>query len=201
MATRPAARDDWTIARLHDLPGDGNRYEIVDGVLYVTPSPGVAHQWALSLLFQMLSPYARSVGLDIMWSPADIQYSERTVVQPDIFAFVHRPGMSGRSWADVHPLVLVVEALSRSTRRRDRTIKRELYQSQRIDEYWIVDADRRTIERWRPDAADAEVAHDWLDWQPVAAHDPLRIDVGAYFRTYATDGRVVKDTRMKPPAR
>lgn len=182
MATRPAARDNWTIDRLHALPDDGNRYEIIDGVLYVTPSPGPLHQFVLRDLYDLLRPYASRVGLEILWSPADIRYSERTLVQPDIFAFAHRPGMPVRQWADVHPLVLVVEVSSRSTRQRDRTIKRALYQSQRIDEYWIVDADTRSIERWRPDAVDAEVAHDWLDWQPVVAHAPLRLDVGAYFQ-------------------
>ena len=182
MATRPAVHDDWTVDRWHALPNDGNRYELIDGVLYVTPSPAVPHQWALSLLFQILSTYARQVGLGVMWSPADIQYSERTVVQPDIFAFVHPPATPVRNWADVHPLVLVVEALSRSTRRRDRTIKRDLYQAQRIDEYWIVDTDARNIERWRPDAVDAEIAREWLIWHPVSAHDPLRIDVSDFFR-------------------
>lgn len=174
--------DDWTVTRLHALPDDGNRYEIIDGVLYVTPSPGLLHQWALGVLYQTLLPYTGSVGIELLWSPADIQFSERTVVQPDLFAFERVPGKPVQDWRDVHPLVLVVEALSRSTRRRDRTTKRALYQAERIDEYWIVDTEARSIERWRPDASAAEMVSGWLDWQPKAAHDPLRIDVAAYFR-------------------
>ena len=33
------------------MPDDGNRYEVIAGVLYLTPTPSVFHQWAIRLIF------------------------------------------------------------------------------------------------------------------------------------------------------
>jgi len=182
MATRSIAiSHDWTVARLHALPDDGNRYEIIGGVLYVTPAPRMVHQRALRELYDLLSPYAKAAGLDVLWSPADIQYSESTVVQPDLFGFARVPGKPMRDWPDLQPLSLVVEVLSRSTRTRDRTVKRALYQAQGIPEYWIIDTDARVVERWRPESTAAECLAQSLVWQPVASVAPLEIDIVAYF--------------------
>lgn len=183
MATRSALQEDWTVARLHALPDDGKRYEIIDGVLYVTPAPRYVHQWAVQTLYDLLHPYATRSGLQLMCLAADIQYSERTLVQPDLFCFARAAERQIRDWADVQPLVLAVEILSRSTRVRDRTVKRELYQAQGVAEYWIVDPETRAIERWTPGAKEADMLIDALSWQPVPAYDALVIDVPAYFRT------------------
>ena len=183
MATRSAKHDDWTVAKLHALPDDGNRYEIIDGALYVTPSPGTPHQRAISRLIGHIWPYAMTVGLEPMTSPADIQYSERTVVQPDLFVFFNPEHARARDWLEITSgLMLAVEVLSRRTAHRDRTIKRRLYQTQRVTEYWIVDATARVIERWRPDSPEADVLRTTLDWHPVPAYAPLHIDLVECFR-------------------
>ena len=187
MAMPSVSQRDWTVAKLHALPDDGNKYEIIDGALYVTPAPRYMHQWALQILDQCLRQYARALSLDIMCLAADIEYSNQTLVQPDLFVFPRIPGRKIREWADVHPLQLVAEVLSPSTKRRDRTVKRALYQSQRIPEYWTIDLDARTIERWQPDSSQAEVVVTTLNWQPIAAHSPLQIDVVAYFRAVLDD--------------
>jgi Uma2 family endonuclease len=183
MATRSAKHGDWTVAHLHALPDDGNRYEIIDGALYVTPSPAPPHQRALSQLIGHIWPYVETVGLEPMTSPADIQYSERTVVQPDLFVFSNPEHARAQDWLEITSgLVLAVEVLSPRTARRDRMIKRRLYQMQRIPEYWIVNATARVIERWRPDSSVAEKISTTLDWNPVPSRDPLRLDVVEYFR-------------------
>jgi Uma2 family endonuclease len=182
MAVPSVSSRDWTVEKLHALPDDGNKYEIIDGVLYMTPAPRLLHEWALQVLLELLLPYARSISLDGMCPTADIEYSERTLVQPDLFVFRRVPGKRYREWADVQPLQLIAEALSPSTRRRDRTVKRALYQSQGVPEFWIIDIDARAIERWRPDSVQAEVITTTMAWQPVLPHEPLMIDVAAYFR-------------------
>lgn len=179
MATRSAARD-WTVARLHALPDDGNRYEIIDGVLYVTPAPAAPHQWVLGNLYGVLRPYAHAVGLSVLFAPADIEYSGRTLVQPDLFAFANPSGEAPRTWADVQPLVLALEALSPSTRRRDRTVKRDLYLREGVPEYWVVDPFARVIERYTRDGVERFDTR--MTWHPVAAHPPLNLDVAAVFR-------------------
>jgi len=188
MATPSIATShDWTVARLHALPDDGNRYEIIDGVLHVTPSPTSGHQWALGQLFARLLPYARQIGLDVMLSPADIQYSERTVVQPDLFAFRNPSDIAPRSWADVQPLLLAIEIVSPSSRRRDRGVKRRLFQTEGVQEYWVVDAARRAIERTTPESEQVEVLTVDLIWQPDATSAPLVLDLREFFRRVTGD--------------
>jgi len=188
MATRSIATShDWTVARLHALPDDGNRHEIIDGVLHVTPSPTSGHQWMLQELLLRLLPHARAIGLDVMLSPADIQYSERTVVQPDLFAFRNPSGTAPRSWADVQPLLLAVEIVSPSSRRRDRGVKRRLFQAQGVREYWVVDAARREIERSTPESEQVELLTVELIWQPDATSEPLVLDLREFFRRVTGD--------------
>ncbi len=182
MALPTMSSHDWTIEKLHALPDDGNRYEIIDGVLYVTPSPGVPHQRALSELVRYVWPCAYAAGLMPMLSPADIVFSERTVLQPDLFVFAELPGAPVRAWSDIPTLRLAVEVLSPGTARVDRTVKRTTYQENGVWEYWIVDARARVIERWRPDSREAERLTTSLSWQPVATYPPLHMDVAQYFR-------------------
>src|SRR5207253_1459223 len=84
----PQAARDWTVQRLLTLPEDGNRYEVVDGELLVTPSPTFHHQDAILALARRLDPYVRAGGTEYLsLSPADIELDERTLVQPDLFVF------------------------------------------------------------------------------------------------------------------
>ncbi len=189
MATPNLSQDDWTVAKLHALPDDGNRYEIIDGVLHVTPSPAAGHQWVLLKLYDEIAPYARAIGITILLSPADIKYSERTVVQPDLFAFSNPSDTAPRTWDDVQPLLLAVEVVSPSTRRRDRGVKRELFHAEGVPEYWVLDASRRQIERWRPASTAAEVLTASLAWQPHPTHEPLIVDLVSFFRRVTGDGR------------
>jgi Uma2 family endonuclease len=190
MAMPTLSQDDWTVAKLHALPDDGNRYEIIDGVLHVTPSPSFAHQGVIGELFLRLKPYAEPLGIGVMFSPADIQYSERTVVQPDLFAFRNPTNTAPRTWDDVQPLLLAVEVVSPSTQRRDRGVKRELFQAQGVPEYWVLDAFRRQIERWRPASTAAEVLTTSLAWQPNPTHEPLIVDLVSFFRRVTGDGAI-----------
>jgi len=76
---------------------------------------------------------------------------------------------------------LFVEVLSPSTARADRITKRIRFQRAGIPEYWIVDLDARSIERWRPADERPEILTESLSWQPLPAHPPLTIDLPACF--------------------
>jgi Uma2 family endonuclease len=72
---------------------------------------------------------------------------------------------------------VVVEVLSPSTARADRTRKRVIYQDQGSPEYWIIDTDARLVERWRPGDSRPEVLEDVISWQPRSGVAALDSDV------------------------
>jgi len=179
----PAHTLEWTADMARALPDDGQRYEVLDGALFVTPAPSLRHQWVLGQLYMPLREYAERhcVGR-VLWSPADIQFSARRLVQPDLFVVPwteHVP----TSWREITQLTLAIEVLSPSTARADRHVKRHLYQSQGVPEYWIVDPDARLIERWRPEDTRPEVLDEQVVWTPRDDVPPLTIGFEALFGT------------------
>ena len=171
---------DWTVERVHALPDDLNRYEVLDGELFVTPSPIWRHQTAVGLLYTPLLAYAleRRIGWTL-FAPADVIFSPRRLLQPDLFVVPWRDlGVPNPSPTR---LLLAVEVLSPSTARADRQRKRAIYQDEHVPEYWIVDADARLIERWRLDDERPEIVTDQLTWQPRVDHQPFELDIARYF--------------------
>ena len=178
----PAVQNDWTVERALALPEDGKRYEVLDGELFMTPAPTWGHQEAIEYLHPALREYVRAHALG--WtklSPADIVFSRRRLVQPDLFVVPAGPEGKPKSWTDVKSLLLVIEVLSPTTASADRGRKRLIYQEQRVPEYWIVDLEARLVERWRPEDASAELIVETLEWQPRPDLAPLRIDLPAFF--------------------
>ena len=175
------ARNDWTVERLATLPDDGNRYEIIDGELFVTPTPSMVHQMVCTDFIRLLDAYVSALGQELFGSPISVPFSERTYIEPDVSVVPRVNGKRPRAFSDAGVLTLVVEVLSPSTARRDRTVKRVMYQKNNVPEYWIVDIDACTIEVWRPTDTQPHVCRDRLVWQPSPTHPPLEIDVTAFF--------------------
>jgi Uma2 family endonuclease len=177
----PAEITEWTAEMARAIPDDGNRYEVLDGELFVTPAPKWDHQRVVRELFLVIHPYVRAHHLgEALFSPSDIEFSPRRLLQPDLFV-VPKTGRPVREWSDVKELLLAVEVLSPSTARADRRRKRLIYQDQGVPEYWIVDGDARLVERWRPDDERPEILVGALEWQPRADIASLVIDLPAVF--------------------
>lgn len=155
----------WTAEMVRELPDDGNRYEVIHGVLLVTPSPINRHQTIINRLIFSLDKHLESLGLmdSLKMSPADISWAPDILVQPDIFVTAEAEAL--RSWKSVKTLLLAIEVLSPSTRRRDRGIKRRAYQQYGVACYWIVDADERVVEVWRPSDREPERVAETLRWR------------------------------------
>ena len=179
----PQATRFWTPDEVRALPADGRRYEVVAGELLVTPAPSFDHQQAIKLLMFALDVYVDqwSLGCAAI-SPADLTPEPGALVQPDVFVVGLVAGRRPRDWSDVERLLLVVEVLSPSTARADRTIKRRLYQRGGVPEYWIVDLEARLVERWRPSDERPEMLTDRLSWHPDPAIPPLTIELPEFFR-------------------
>ena len=180
MASTPAR---WTAAQVRELPDDGRRYEVVDGVLLVTPAPSWKHQDAALHLVTIVQAYVHrnNIGHAII-APADVEFADDRMVEPDLFVVPLVNGQKPSTWSDVNRLLLAVEILSPSSARADRHVKRRLYQQERVPEYWIVDVDARIVERWRPDDELPEMLSSRLTWQPDADRAALDIDLEQYFR-------------------
>ena len=178
----PAPTNRWTAEMARALPEDGSRYEVLDGELFVTPAPSWNHQRVVFLLASTLREYVRPQALgEVLLSPADIELSEERLVQPDVFVIPPTPGRRPQSWREAKSLLLVAEVLSPSTARADRTNKRDIFQDERVPEYWIVDPDARVIERWRPHDKRPEILAHTIEWQPDPATPALAIDLPAFF--------------------
>lgn len=175
-------RRDWIVEEVNALPDDGNRYEVIDGELFVTPAPSEMHQDAVGELYLQLRAYADPLNLHVFFAPTAVTFSARREVQPDLLVLPTLDGARARAFRDVRRLALAVEVLSPSTTRADRYVKRRVFASEGVPEYWIVDPAMRLIERWRPGDEEPEVLLDALAWQPASDVAPLMIDLRAYFR-------------------
>ncbi|MDX2056264.1 MAG: Uma2 family endonuclease [Gemmatimonadales bacterium] len=172
----------WTRQEVLALPDDGNRYELVDGELLVSPSPRPVHQRAVGAFYRRLHGYVRANRLgEALFSPADLDLGSGQLLQPDVF--VIGPAAPGpREWSDVGIPRLVVEVLSPTTARYDRIIKRRRFQRSGVPVYWIVDVDARLVEVWIPTETSPRVVDERLEWRPDPETVPLTIDLPEVFR-------------------
>ncbi|WP_350273953.1 Uma2 family endonuclease [Kribbella sp. HUAS MG21] len=125
----------FTLADLETLPDDGNRYEVVDGMLLVTPAPLPIHQTAVLELAVALRERCPE-DLKVFVAPVDFRPTPTRSVQPDVLV-CHRRHVGERTIEK--PLVLAVEVLSQSTSLADRVLKRRLYEQAGVASYWIFD--------------------------------------------------------------
>jgi Uma2 family endonuclease len=190
MAMPDVVERYWTPEDVRQLPDDGNRYECIDGVLLVTPAPGMPHAYVVEELLDLLREFARGLRPEarLYHAPLEVEILPQSLVQPDIFVARRKPGI-GRIMkpADMRDLLLAIEVLSPSTARVDRGRKREFYQRAGVHEYWIVDHAARLVERWRPTDTRPEILSGTLTWHPEGAGEPLEIDLLALFRAALDD--------------
>ena len=130
---------------------DGVRRELIDGELFVTPSPFIQHQRLVIRLTTALANHlaAHPGQGEVFAAPLDVVMTPHDVVEPDVLVVLgdqldvltdkHIHGAPG----------IVVEVLSQGTRKRDLTIKRQLFDREGVREYWIVDPERNTVAVYR----------------------------------------------------
>lgn len=180
----PAPQTEWTVEMLDALPNDGQRYEIIDGVLFVTPAPREVHQLVAGHMYAVLKECLRgsTVGR-AMISPSDVRRSDRTRnrVQPDVFVVRLTDGKRPPYPYGLSDLLLAVEVPSPSDPAYDYQVKRELYLRDGVGEYWIVSPDARNVSRWRGTADPGEVLSTRVVWHPAGMSEPLVIDLPAFF--------------------
>jgi len=132
------------------LPNNGKRYEIVEGDLFVTPAPRRLHQRIVTRLTRFLSGFVEDRRLgEVYVSPFDVVFSPFDVVEPDlVYVSKARESVLTEMNAQGAP-DLVVEVLSETTEKIDRTIKLKLYGKFGVQEYWIIDPHGPSAEIYR----------------------------------------------------
>ncbi len=162
------AAGPYTVEMLQRFPQDGNRYEIVDGELLVTPAPTPIHQRVVMRLLRILDPYIQRHRLGELWpGPIDVITGPRTMLEPDIAVGLGLEARRLTSWRDLGRLALVIEVLSPSSEPFDRGKK--------------VDPEASLMERWRRGEERPTLCRDRLEWQPEPSVEPLMIEVPELF--------------------
>ena len=153
----------YTLADLERFPNDGNRYELLDGVLIVTPSASNAHQIIVNRLQYRLMQAVMVPGDAQVVGPGAITVPPRTQLEPDILVYPARYPIDSK-WEEIDEHWLAVEVLSRSSRVYDREIKRDAYIALGVPEVWLVDRWNRVVEVSRA-RGPGEVVRDVLRWR------------------------------------
>ena len=179
----PAQYEKWTVELLDALPESRDRFELIDGELYVTPSPGLPHQSFVGRLLTKLLPYTDLVGgCETFVSPSDLWRSPRedNRIQPDLYVVRLHEGRRPPTPFHLRELLLAVEVESSSSVWTDREVKRRVYLSEGVAEYWVADLEARHVTRWRLDGY-SEVFTDGIAWRPRADVEPLTIELQPLF--------------------
>ena len=167
--SRPLTRAD-----LETMPDDdGHRYELIDGVLVVTPAPRWGHQDVVGRLYLLLSG-ACPENLQVILAPFDVALADDTVMQPDLLV-ARFADITERDLPTV-PL-LAVEVASPSTRLFDLNTKKAKFDEAGIQAFWVVDPEALWLRVWeRRDGELVEVAHVSGE-ETFATHVPFPVEV------------------------
>lgn len=173
METTLQVPGPWTIDDLENLPDDGHRYEIIDGVLLVNAAPVPRHQMVLANLFRLLDAACPADWL-VLFAPLDIVLARDTVVEPDLLV-APREAFGPKNLPG--PPLLAVEVLSPSTRLIDLSMKKERYERAGVPSYWLVDPDELRLVAYElrdgcyVEAADVGPGDTWT------AADPFTVSI------------------------
>lgn len=151
----------WTIQDLELLPEDGNRYEIVDGELYVAKQPHLHHQIVCSKIVALLEHWNDQTHMGMaIFTPGVIFTNDNAVVPDVVWISYERLAIALQADGKLHSSPeLVVEVLSpgAENERRDRELKLKLYSRRNAKEYWIVNWQERTLEVYRRENAELKL--------------------------------------------
>jgi len=138
-----------TIADLDSMPDDGNRYELIEGELFVSCSPSLTHQSVAGNIFISVTTYLIENPIGKIWMTPGVIFSESSGVIPDLVYVSNERCAeiaSGDRVRGAPDLAIEIVSPGVENERRDRLAKRQLYGKYGVKEYWIVDFQTRTIE-------------------------------------------------------
>src|SRR5947208_11800752 len=169
----------YTVDDLGNFPDDGNRYELLDGVLLVTPQAAAVHQVVANRIQFELTAALQKPGHAHVVGPGAVVRKPRTQLQPDILVYPARfsPRMD---WPAISEHWLAVEVISRSSRVYDREFKRDAYFALGVQQVWLVDWREGLVEISRA-AGKSRRVRDVIKWRVAQADVSVSIDLAEVF--------------------
>jgi Uma2 family endonuclease len=186
---------DWCYERWEQLPDDGNRYEVIDGVLYMSTAPSNNHQYITSRLTAHIGLPLETAGVAMFaHAPIGVIMPGCDPVQPDFVlirmerAHIYTNDIHIRDVPDV-----IAEILSPGNPAHDLETKRGAYARAGVPEYWILRPEARdVIVLSSPDAAASDFASErtFSDGEDLVSPTlPIRVPVAALFDLPARVGQ------------
>jgi Uma2 family endonuclease len=149
------------------LPDGGPRYQLIEGELFMSPSPSFRHQAISGRLFAALNTYVQQNGCGITaYAPLDVVLSDENVCQPDVLYISKANSSIIKDEGVFGPPDLCIEILSPHKPQLDLKAKRSVYAKYGVTEYWIVDPDKNTVMQYRLQE-DAERPRHLLDQNAI----------------------------------
>jgi Uma2 family endonuclease len=174
----PAALRQFTVDDLDSIPRDGSRYEVLYGVLLVTPQASFPHQIVAGRLAAKLSAFLDEETDVQLSTPGAVQVRPSVHLEPDILlgSWPRVP-----RWDAVRDHWLAVEVSGEGSRMYDREYKRDAYLELGVKEVWLLDLDERCIFVSRP-GAEKDLRHDTSVIWTSPGGRTLTVEIPALFR-------------------
>lgn len=141
-----------TVDDLDLMPDDGNRYEVIEGEIFMSRAPGLTHQLISGNLFAEFKFYLRQNPIGQVIATPGVIFNKYNGVIPDIvFVSNKRRDEIASTERITGAPDIVIEIISpgAENEQRDRVIKRRLYSKFTVEEYWVVYPKSRTVEIYR----------------------------------------------------
>ncbi len=160
----PISAPRYTVDQVREFPEDGQRYELLDGVLLVTPAPRQLHQVVATRLVIELGTALGRDGPGQVVAVGELEIGDRTLLNPDILVYPRRYAPDS-PWKLIRDWWLAVEVVSPSSRVYDREFKRQAYQAIGVEETWLVDPEARRVEIWHRNDSAARLEQERIAWR------------------------------------
>jgi Uma2 family endonuclease len=169
----------FTVADLDLMPEDGNRYEIIEGDIFISRAPSLLHQLAVQGFAKNIGVYLDHNPIGIVVPGPGVIFDEFNGVIPDV-VFISNDRRarvaSGLKITGAPDLAIEILSPGPDNERRDREVKRRLYAKFGVQEYWIADLEKRHIEIYRLSDGVLELA------ETLGENDEITTDLLPGFR-------------------
>jgi Uma2 family endonuclease len=174
----------YTLNDLESFPDDGNRYELLDGELLVTPAPAMSHDLVVARMTRALIGYLPP-ELAVVFTHGSVELEPNVHLEPDLLVVpvseLAPPIDPGPRWTRIRSWWLAVEVSGTGSAVYDRDHKTPAYLALGVREVWRVDLKEACVFVSRPEEAEQRHAVQ-LTWQPPERAEPLRLSVPELFR-------------------